>query len=104
MAILSKGTIVAEGTPNDIITSANRDIRILVKTRDNSLIKLNLPQIIQSKQKNEYVVFKCEDIEEGLSEILTYIKASNDKILDLNVERTSLEERFMDITKIEVSL
>jgi ABC-2 type transport system ATP-binding protein len=104
VSILSKGRIVAEGTPNDIITAGNKSIKVLIKTRDNSLLKLNLPQIIGTKENDDYVIFKGTDIEDTLSNILTNIKANNDKLLDIIVERATLEERFIDITRSEGNL
>lgn len=104
VSILSKGRIVAEGTPNDIITSGNKDVKILVKTRDNSLIKLNLTQAIVKKENEDYVIFKCQDIEKTLTDVLSYIKANNDKLVDIIIEKATLEERFMDITRGEGNL
>lgn len=104
VSILAKGKIVAEGTPNEIITSGNKNVKILVKTRDNSLIKLNLPQILGTKENGDYVIFKCQDIEETLSNILSYVKGNKDKLVDIIVERATLEERFMDITRSEVAV
>ncbi|HEY8891113.1 MAG TPA: ABC transporter ATP-binding protein [Clostridium sp.] len=101
VSILCKGRIVAEGTPNDIITSGNNVVKILVKTRDNSLIKLDLKQIIANKENKDYVIFKCLDIEKTLTDILTYIKANNDKLVDIIIEKATLEERFIDITSRE---
>ena len=104
VSILSNGRIVAEGTPNDIITAGNNDVKILVKTRDNSLIKLNSTQIINKKENEDYVIFKCQDIEETLTNILTHIKDNSDKLVDIIVERATLEERFIDITRREENL
>jgi len=98
VAILANGRIVAEGTPNDIITAGNKEVKILVKTRDNSLININSTIRIEKKENEDYIIFKGQDIEETLSNILTSIKDNHDKLLDIIVERATLEERFMDIT------
>lgn len=98
VAILLKGKIAALGTPGDIITSGKSLIKIFVKTKYSSVSSLKLTQEFKMEQKDDYTIFYCEDIEKLLFIILRHIKDNKDKLLDLKVERASLEERFIDIT------
>ena len=99
VAILLNGKVVAAGTPNDIITSGDRQVKIYVKTLKNSIFALQSPAFLKIEHKDGYVLYYCEDIEEAVHSVLVHIKVHGDKLLDLKVERPSLEERFIDITK-----
>ncbi len=99
VAILVKGKIVAQGSPNDIITSGDSRVRIHVKTQGSSLETLQLQEATRSEDVEGYAVFDTEDIEGAVSHILSCIKEHQDKLLDLRVERPSLEDRFINITK-----
>jgi ABC-2 type transport system ATP-binding protein len=99
VAILLKGKIVAAGTPNEIITSGDSKVRIHVKTQQDSLSDLQLEQIQIMKDTEGYRVFDTEDIEGTISQILSHIKSKGDRLLDLRVERPSLEDRFINITR-----
>jgi ABC-2 type transport system ATP-binding protein len=99
VAILLKGKIVATGTPNEIITSGDSKVRIHVKTQKDYLSDLSLEQVQIMKDTEGYRVFDTEDIEGVINQILSHIKSKGDKLLDLRVERPSLEERFINITR-----
>jgi ABC-2 type transport system ATP-binding protein len=99
VAILLKGKIVAAGTPNEIITSGDSKVRIHVKTQKDSISDLSLEQVQIVKDTEGYRVFDTDDIEGAISRILSHIKSKGDKLLDLRVERPSLEDRFINITR-----
>ena len=99
VAILLKGKIVVTGTPNEIITSGDSKVRIHVKTQKDYLSDLSLKQVQIVKDTEGYRVFDTEDIEGAISQILSHIKTKGDKLLDLRVERPSLEDRFINITR-----
>lgn len=98
VAILVKGKMVTLGTPYDIITSGDKFVKIHVKTLKNSFLTLKSPSFLKIEYRDGYAVFDCEDIEEAVYSVLTQIKNNSDKLLDLKIERPSLEERFVDIT------
>jgi ABC-2 type transport system ATP-binding protein len=99
VAILLMGKIVASGTPNEIITSGDSKVRIHVKTQKDYLSDLSLEQVQIMKDTEGYRVFDTEDIEGTINKIMNHIKAKGDKLLDLRVERPSLEDRFINITR-----
>ena len=47
----------------------------------------------------DYAVYFSKDAGPTVSAILDYIKAKEDRLIDLRVERPSLEERFLEITR-----
>jgi ABC-2 type transport system ATP-binding protein len=100
VAILLQGKIVAAGTSNEIITSGSRIIKIFVKTMKASISGLKQLPVLKIEHKDEYIIYHCEDIEEVLHKVLFHIRTNGDKLLDLRVERPSLEESFLNITKL----
>jgi ABC-2 type transport system ATP-binding protein len=98
VVILVNGKVIASGTPNEIITSGDKQVKIHIKTLKNSILNLKSEAILKTEFKDGYTIYYCEDIEEAVHSALLHIKTNGDKLLDLKIERPSLEERFIDIT------
>ena len=49
--------------------------------------------------EEDYSVYFSSDPGLAVAAILDYVKAHDDKLIDLRVERPSLEERFLEITQ-----
>ena len=58
----------------------------------------SFPAVTQKSVQDDYVVYFSDDPGATVSEILNYLKTGDDKLIDLRVERPSLEERFLEIT------
>jgi ABC-2 type transport system ATP-binding protein len=50
--------------------------------------------------KDEYHVYYSTDIGPTVQAIIAHIEGRGDKLVDLRVERPSLEERFLEITNV----
>jgi len=100
IAIILKGRIVATGTPLEITASGAALTKITVRTESDCLVaaKSAFPAVEQSVQKEEYMVYFSTDIGPSVSAIIGYIDAQGDKLIDLRIERPSLEDRFLEIT------
>lgn len=81
IAILRGGVIVKEGTPMELTASAEIQSRIVIKTRNNP----------------EYQSFSCINVSDFLFDHLSKLKAGNDEVTDLRVERASIEDIFLDV-------
>ncbi|MGB9552997.1 MAG: hypothetical protein ACPL7L_01265 [bacterium] len=57
----------------------------------------NLPGVVRLKVQGKYLLCLSLNIELTLKAILEQIGTHGDTILDLRVERPSLEERFLEI-------
>jgi ABC-2 type transport system ATP-binding protein len=100
IAILKTGKIAFIGTPIEL-TSIYLEEKVYIKTSE----KIEIQEFKYSKYielKEEYYVFKTDTISDSLLELLTYLKENNNKVLDLKIERESLEHRFIQIAKEEV--
>ena len=102
LAILLRGKIVATGTPLALTATGAGLTKISVRTKGSSLsdAQLSFPAVSQRTVKEEYVIYYSRDIGPTISAILTYLKDKEDTLLDLRVERPSLEDRFLEITNI----
>ena len=100
VAILLKGKIVATGSPRDLTATGSGLTKVSVRT-ENALLHQSgvpIPAIQQRVIQEEYVVYFSTDPGQTVAAILAYVDAQSDKLIDLRVERPSLEERFLEIT------
>jgi ABC-2 type transport system ATP-binding protein len=100
VAILLRGRIVATGTPRELTATGTGLTKISVSTEGNSLSEPGtaFPGVKQQIFKDEYAVYYSTDIGPTISAIIAHIEAKSDTLIDLRVERPSLEERFLEIT------
>jgi ABC-2 type transport system ATP-binding protein len=100
VGILLQGRLVTIGTPMEITATGAGLTKVAVRTRDSSLSDpdLSLPAVSQKASKSEYNIYYSTDIGPTVSAIIAYIEAAEDTLIDLRVERPSLEDRFLEIT------
>lgn len=100
VAILLHGKIVVTGTPLDLTATGASFTKVSVRTVDSSLIQsdVDLPAVYQRQVKEEYVIFYSTDPSPTVSAILDHLRVQGDTLIDLRVERPTLEERFLAIT------
>jgi ABC-2 type transport system ATP-binding protein len=100
VAILLGGQVVATGSPRELTATGSGLTKISVRTESSILEKKpgKFPAVTQHVFKEEYSVFYSQDPGPSVSAILVYIEKHKDRLIDLRVERPSLEERFLEIT------
>jgi ABC-2 type transport system ATP-binding protein len=100
VAILLKGRIVAEGTPLEITATGAGLTKVSVRTQNSSLAGPGaaFPAVSHQTAKDEYNIYFSSDIGPTVSAIIGYVEAQGDALIDLRVERPSLEDRFLEIT------
>jgi len=102
IAIVVKGEVKFSGSSEEMTSEGNKDKKIKIRTTDNHVF--NIKEFKHSKiegRRSDYITLLSGDIERSLSEILDIINTHNDKILDLNIEGLSLEERFVEVINLE---
>ena len=101
VAILLRGQVVATGTPRELTATGSGYTKVSVRT-ENDLLQHNghiFPGVSQQMIKEEYAIYFSKDPGPTVSAVLEYIQNKNDHLIDLRVERPSLEERFLEITE-----
>jgi ABC-2 type transport system ATP-binding protein len=100
VAILLKGKIVTSGTPREITSTGSSFTKVSVRTELDLLQKNGVvfPAVSQKAFKEDYVIYYSTDPGPTVSALIDYVSAQGDRLIDLRVERPSLEERFLEIT------
>ncbi len=100
VAILLQSKIVSIGTPMEITATGAGLTKISVRTQTSSLSApgITFPAVSQYTLKDEYSIYFSSDIGPTVSAIIAHIAVHGDTLIDLRVERPSLEDRFLEIT------
>ena len=100
IAILLRGAIVATGTPREITTTGAGLTKVSVRT-EKSVLHQNgttIPGVNRHLLDEDYAVYFSADPGPTVTALLQYIGTHSDTLIDLRVERPTLEERFLEIT------
>ena len=105
VAILLNGEIATIGTPMEITAAGKGFTKVSVRTANGSLFEPGtaFPAVSQQLPKDEYNIYFSTDIGPTVSAIIAYVQAHGDSLIDLRVERPSLEDRFLEITRPEAT-
>lgn len=100
VAILLNGRLVATGTPMEITATGAGLTKVSVRTLANSLPNNHhaIPAIAQKVIKENYVIYFSHDIAQTVPALIAHVQEQGDELIDLRVERPSLEERFLELT------
>ena len=90
IAILKDGKIAFIGTATELTNDMGKQCKILIKTK-SPLQTTNFEQ--------GYSVFTTENIGDTLLELLEICKETKNTVLDVKIERATLEHKFMDIAR-----
>jgi len=101
VAILLKGQIVAQGSPRELTATGSGLTKVSVHSEQDLLTTNNLdfPGVSQKTVNEEYAIYFTTDPGPTVTAIIEYLNQQGDHLIDLRVERPSLEERFLEITK-----
>jgi ABC-2 type transport system ATP-binding protein len=98
VAIMLQGRIVKVGTPMEITAAGAGLTKIMVRTQGTSLSGFDFPAVSQHLFKDEYNIYFSSNIGAAITAIIARIEVDGDVLIDLRVERPSLEDRFLEIT------
>lgn len=100
VAILLNGRIATTGTPLEITATGAGLTKVSVHTKENLLLNSphTFPAVEQVLQKENYAIYFSRDIAQTVPALITFVQAEQDELIDLRVERPSLEERFLELT------
>jgi len=97
---------VATGTPRELTAAASDLTRVSVRSELGTLavVATPLPGVRRHDSKGGgYDVFFTDAIGPTVTAILRTLEEAADPLVDLRVERPSLEERFLKLTATEVA-
>ncbi len=101
VAILLHGKIAAQGTPRELTATGSGYTKVSVHSEADVLFQNGhpFPGVSRHAVQDEYAIYFSTDPGPTVAAILDYLRARQDKLVDLRVERPSLEERFLEITE-----
>ncbi len=101
VAILLKGKIAATGSPTQLTATGHGLVKISVSSENTSLLqhKGGFPGVSQQAVKDDYLIYYSSEAGDTVPAVLDYLKQQGDHLIDLRVERPSLEDRFLEITQ-----
>jgi ABC-2 type transport system ATP-binding protein len=99
-AILLRGEIAAQGSPRQLTAAGGRRTKVSVSTENGSLLQgeVTFAEAIPRNGTDGYACYMSENPGRTVSAILSFLERAGDPLVDLRVERPSLEERFLEIT------
>jgi ABC-2 type transport system ATP-binding protein len=100
IAIMHHGRIVASGKPDELVARSPSLTRIIVRTAnppDHTALDL-LPGIISATMTDGGVTLQTRDTGPALIELVRYLEATGNELLDLQVKKPSLEDVFLELT------
>jgi ABC-2 type transport system ATP-binding protein len=100
VSILLNGKIAASGSPLELTATGDGLTKVSVHTQQDVLAKneTSFPGVSQRIQRDEYTIFFSSDPGKTVAALIAHVEALDDTLIDLRVERPSLEERFLEIT------
>lgn len=99
VAIMLQGKLVTIGTPHEITATGAGYTKISVQTTESSLANsVQFPGVTQKLNREGYEVYYSTDTAASVSAILAEIEHHHDTLIDLRVERPTLEDRFLELT------
>lgn len=100
VAILLNGKIVACGAPIELTATGAGFTKVSVRTEQSLLNQdhREFPGVRQRVVKEDYVIYLTVDPGPTVSAVIDFINSHGDSLIDLRVERPSLEERFLELT------
>ena len=98
IAILREGELAFLGTADELTGSGFGERRISLHTR-NPFPQVKLRYSKAGSLEKNYFTVTTTEISDALLELLTMLKEMDNEVIDIKIERASLEERFIEIAK-----
>ena len=101
IGIIIRGALATEGTPSQITAAGDTRTRIRVASERGSVLerKPEIPAAVLKVGQDGYAEYWSDKPAASVSALLSFLAGHDDALVDLRVERPSLEERFIEITR-----
>lgn len=99
VAILLQGRIAAAGTPRELTAAGEGQTRVSVRTTGGCLAGIDFSGVTRTARRDDYTLYFTASPGPAVAAIIAFIDAAGDELIDLRVERPTLEERFLELTQ-----
>lgn len=100
IGILLNGNLIKEGTPLEIINEVKEHTILKIKTSEAINYK-DVKALSFLSQQQDYDVCSTDNLHDGLATLMQWFNEKNIELLDLIIEKPTLEQRFIDIANKE---
>ena len=100
IAIVDHGKVIALGKPDELIANSGTRPRVAVKSArplDRGAL-LALPGVADARADGDGVEIKTSDVSRTVIELVKLLDAQANELLDLSIQRPSLEDVFIELT------
>jgi len=100
VVVIVEGKIAAAGTPREITAGGSKLTKVSISTRDGAVLR-EKPTFndVSFTFDGEYALCLTPEPGKFVRDLLVWVDSQGDEIVDLRVERPSLEERFLEIVR-----
>lgn len=100
VAILLQGRVVTIGTPIQITATGAGMTKISIYTAEGRLLANGheIPAVARHSVKDNYSIYYSTNIGQTVKALIDTVDTEQDTLIDLRVERPSLEDRFLELT------
>ncbi len=100
IGIIIAGRLALDGAPSQITAAGDTRTKIRVSSARATVLtnRPEIPGARAAEADDGYAAYWAERPAESVAAVLRYLSEHDDELVDLRVERPSLEERFMEIT------
>ena len=101
IAIIIGGRLAVIGTPSQITAAGDKRTRITISSVKGTIAsqKPKIPDATLIEAADGYTRYHSENPARPVAALLSILEKEDDELLDLRVERPTLEERFVEITR-----
>ncbi len=96
VAIMIRGRIAVIGSPRELTSTGDGYSKVSVRTREHSILRSGTAAF---SREDDYAVVFTRSPGTMVGDILQHIATHGDTLVDLRVERPSLEERFLEMVQ-----
>lgn len=97
ISIIMKGKVAVTGTPSEVTAAGKQNAKVEIRTENRTLFNCNFNNAEFQGESNGYCVWLSKNTASLMDELLKKAKENNDTVLDIRVDRPSLEESFLEI-------
>lgn len=102
IAIIIRGRLITMGTPAQVTAAGSQETKISIHTEKNSLLPgHDTAHARFVAERDGYGIWASGRVSKAVPMLLKIIEDNGDNVIDLRVERPSLEERFLEIVGTE---
>ena len=94
VAILLRGRVAAIGSPRELTATGNGLTKVSVRTLEGALLSQTVPGF---EVQGDYAVGFTAEPGPTVNRLINHVASRGDTLVDLRVERPSLEERFLEM-------